>query len=108
MKSKETSQNEFDDLGNEFSTSKKWYHNSTITKFTILPAIILFPFLIFSQLYPDIWFLNDVHHFYFEIIAVIFDSLIAAYCLARYKITREKLFVFLIVLGDVPVNLAAS
>lgn len=95
LQSKEYIKNEFDDIGNEFKKTEKWYNNSTITKFTIFPAIILVPVLVFGEIYPHFLFLNDIHHFYFEIIAVIFDSLIVLYCFSRYAITKEKLIIFL-------------
>ncbi|MEK0320536.1 MAG: ATP-binding protein [Nitrosopumilus sp.] len=65
-----------------------------IFKFLIIPSIILSLLFVATKFIFD-WQANDVHHFYFEIIAVVFDALIAFYCINRAITSKEKLFVFL-------------
>ncbi len=82
-------------LFNPQTHDTKWYQNSVITKIIPLLVIPLTLVAYFSILYPDSFFLDGVNHFYFEIFAVIFDGIIAVYCISRYSVIHEKFFLFL-------------
>ena len=75
--------------------NQKWYKNSTITKFVLFPILPLTISGLLSVRYPDEFFLDGINHFYFEIIAVIFDSIIAIYCISRFRVTYDRFFLFL-------------
>ena len=56
-------------------------------KYTILPSIPLI-FIAILSLNLDLWQSSDVHHFYFEMVAVLLSSILAFYCMARaYSLT---------------------
>jgi len=74
----------------ETKKSKK----TRIYKFLIIPSIVLSLLFLVTKFVFD-WQANDVHHFYFKIIAVVFDSLIAFYCINRAYTSREKFFIFI-------------
>ena len=75
--------------------NKKWFQNEIITKYIFLPIIPLTALFIFANIYPNALMLDDVWHFNFEIFAVIFNGLIATYCLSRYRYTNQSFFLFL-------------
>jgi len=77
------------------TNDKKWYQNTTITKFILLPILPLTLFGFLSVPYPNDFFLDGINHFYFEIFAVIFDAIIATYCISRYRVTDDRFFLFL-------------
>jgi hypothetical protein len=43
---------------------------------------------------PYIWIASDVHHFYFEMVAVILSAIVAFYCITRAYTLREKFSLF--------------
>jgi signal transduction histidine kinase len=69
------------------------FANSTLITYTILPSILLSVVAAIS-VSPYIWITSDVHHFYFEIIAVILSAIVAFYCIARAYTLREKFSLF--------------
>ena len=69
------------------------FANSTLITYTIIPSILLSVVAAIS-LSPYIWITSDVHHFYFEIIAVILSAIVAFYCIARAYTLREKFSLF--------------
>ncbi len=57
-------------------------------KYTLLPSIPLI-FIAILSLNLDLWRGSDVHHFYFEMVAVLLSSILAFYCIARaYSLTE--------------------
>lgn len=44
---------------------------------------------------PKSWITSDVHHFYFEIIAVILSAVVALYCITRAYTLNEKFSLFI-------------
>ncbi|MDQ3837713.1 MAG: hypothetical protein M3297_00420, partial [Thermoproteota archaeon] len=64
-----------------------------LIKFTIIPSIIL-SFIAIISLNPDAWVTSDVHHFYFEMFAVVLSAIVAFYCLARAYTLKEKFSLF--------------
>jgi signal transduction histidine kinase len=64
-----------------------------LIKFTIIPSIIL-SFIAIISLNPNTWVTSDVHHFYFEMFAVVLSAIVAFYCLARAYTLKEKFSLF--------------
>jgi len=77
----------------ETETPSKFNKKPMITKYLILPSVILISLIVTAT--SNFWIIDDVHHFYLEILAFVLDSLIAFYCLLRFKALHEKLFFFL-------------
>jgi signal transduction histidine kinase len=69
------------------------FANNTLIVYTILPSIFLSVVAAIS-INPYIWITFDVHHFYFEIIAVILSVIVAIYCIARAYTLRDKFSLF--------------
>lgn len=63
-------------------------------KYTIFPSILLLAIAIIS-INPKVWITSDVHHFYFEIIAVILSAIVAFYCITRAYTLSEKFSLFI-------------
>lgn len=82
-------------LASSETANQKWYQNSTITKYILFPMIPLTIVGLWSVPYPNAFFLDGINHFYFEIFAVIFDGIIAIYCISRYRVTEDRFFLFL-------------
>jgi len=82
-------------LASSETAKQKWYQNSTITKYILFPMIPLTIVGFWSVPFPDSFFLDGINHFYFEIFAVIFDGIIAIYCISRYRVTEDRFFLFL-------------
>ena len=68
--------------------------NPTLIKYTIVPSIPLIIIAILST-NPNTWIASDVDHFYFEIIAVIFASIVAFYCITRAYTLNDKYTLFI-------------
>jgi signal transduction histidine kinase len=68
--------------------------NPTLIKYTIVPLIPLIIIAILST-NPNTWVASDVDHFYFEIIAVIFSSIVAFYCITRAYTLNDKYTLFI-------------
>ena len=68
--------------------------NQTLIKYTIVPSIPLIIIAILST-NPNTWIAADVDHFYFEIIAVIFASIVAFYCITRAYTLNDKYALFM-------------
>jgi signal transduction histidine kinase len=68
--------------------------NPTLIKYTIVPSIPLIIIAILST-NPNTWVASDVDHFYFEIIAVIFSSIVAFYCITRAYTLNDKYTLFI-------------
>ena len=68
--------------------------NQTLIKYTIVPSIPLIIIAILSN-NPHTWIASDVDHFYFEIIAVIFASIVAFYCITRAYTLNDKYALFI-------------
>ncbi|MBA4718206.1 MAG: hypothetical protein HRO68_03545 [Nitrosopumilus sp.] len=81
-------------LASSETANQKWYQNSTITKYILFPMIPLTIVGLWSVPYPNAFFLDGINHFYFEIFAVIFDGIIAIYCISRYRVQRIDSFYF--------------
>ena len=64
-----------------------------LIKFTIIPSIIL-SFIAIISVNPNVWVTSDVHHFYFEMFAVVLSAIVAFYCLARAYTLKEKFSLF--------------
>jgi signal transduction histidine kinase len=69
------------------------FANNTLIVYTILPSIFLSVVAAIS-VNPYIWITTDVHHFYFEIIAVILSAIVAFYSIARAYTLKEKFSLF--------------
>ena len=54
--------------------------NSYHMKYIIIPSVILSIIAILS-LDPKLWMTSDLHHFYFEIMAVVLSTVAAVYCI---------------------------
>jgi signal transduction histidine kinase len=63
--------------------------SATLVKYTLVPAI---PLAIIAALSADAgtWRVNDTHHFYFELIAVIFATIVAFYGILRARQTKDR------------------
>ena len=63
--------------------------SATLVKYTLVPAI---PLAIIAVLSADAgtWRTNDTHHFYFELIAVIFATIVAFYGILRARQTKDR------------------
>jgi signal transduction histidine kinase len=72
---------------------KENYLLSNITKFIILPSIILSLITIVS-LDPILWVSSEIHHFYIELIAVILGAALAFYYILRSKVLEDKFSLF--------------
>ncbi|HEU5120648.1 MAG TPA: MASE3 domain-containing protein [Candidatus Nitrosocosmicus sp.] len=72
---------------------KENYLLSNITKFIILPSIILSLITIVS-LDPTLWVSSEIHHFYIELIAVILGAALAFYYILRSKVLEDKFSLF--------------
>ena len=69
------------------SSSSFRFLNSVFLKYTLLPSIPL-TFIAILSFNLDLWRSADVHHFYFEMVAVLLSSILAFYCIARaYSLT---------------------
>ncbi|MFL6376048.1 MAG: ATP-binding protein [Nitrososphaeraceae archaeon] len=75
------------------SSSYDIFANSTLIRYTILPSIFLSVVAAIS-VDPYIWIASDVHHFYFEMVAVILSAIVAFYCITRAYTLREKFSLF--------------
>jgi signal transduction histidine kinase len=60
-----------------------------LVKYTLVPSIPLIVIAFFSA-DPDTWLVNDTHHFYFELIAVIFATIVAFYGILRARQTKDR------------------
>ncbi len=67
--------------------------NSYHIKYTIFPSLILIIITIIS-VNPENWVTSDVHHFYFEIIAVVLSAIVGFYCITRAYMLNEKFTLF--------------
>lgn len=67
--------------------------NSYHIKYTILPSLALLIIAIIS-VNPKNWVTSDVHHFYFEIIAVVLSAIVGFYCITRAYTLNEKFTLF--------------
>ena len=63
-------------------------------KYIIIPSVILSIIAILS-LDPKLWITSDVHHFYFEIMAVVLSTVVAVYCITRSYSLNEKFSLFI-------------
>lgn len=65
-----------------------------MVKFTVVPSI---PLVIISILSvnPNTWIATNVHHFYFEIIAVIMSSIVSFYCVTRAYALNDAFSLFI-------------
>lgn len=63
-------------------------------KYIIIPSVILSIIAILS-LDPKLWMTSDVHHFYFEIMAVVLSTVVAFYCITRSYSLNEKFSLFI-------------
>lgn len=68
--------------------------NSYHVKYIIIPSVILSIIAILS-LNPKLWMTSDVHHFYFEIMAVVLSTVVAVYCITRSYSLNEKFSLFI-------------
>jgi len=68
--------------------------NSYHVKYIIVPSVILSIIAILS-LDPKLWVTSDVHHFYFEIMAVVLSTVVAVYCITRSYSLNEKFSLFI-------------
>ena len=68
--------------------------NSYHMKYIIIPSVILSIIAIIS-LDPKLWMTSDVHHFYFEIMAVVLSTVVAFYCITRSYSLNEKFSLFI-------------
>jgi signal transduction histidine kinase len=68
--------------------------NSYHMKYIIVPSAILSIIAILS-LDPKLWMTSDVHHFYFEIMAVVLSTVVAFYCITRSYSLNEKFSLFI-------------
>ncbi|MDQ5868834.1 MAG: hypothetical protein M3530_03800 [Thermoproteota archaeon] len=68
--------------------------NSYHVKYIIVPSVILSIIAILS-LDPTLWMTSDVHHFYFEIMAVVLSTVVAFYCITRSYSLNEKFSLFI-------------
>ena len=67
--------------------------NNTLIGYTILPSIFL-SFIAVISINPNTWITSDIHHFYFEMIAVILSAIVAFYCITRAHTLKEKFSLF--------------
>jgi signal transduction histidine kinase len=67
--------------------------NSYHIKYTIFPSLALIIIAIIS-VNPKNWVTSDVHHFYFEIIAVVLSAIVGFYCITRAYTLNEKFTLF--------------
>ena len=67
--------------------------NSYHIKYTIFPSLVLIIITIIS-VNPQNWVSSDVHHFYFEIIAVVLSAIVGFYCITRAYMLNEKFTLF--------------
>src|SRR5215216_3597772 len=67
--------------------------NNTLIGYTILPSIFL-SFIAVISINPNTWITSDIHHFYFEMVAVILSAIVAFYCITRAYTLREKFSLF--------------
>jgi signal transduction histidine kinase len=67
--------------------------NSYHIKYTIFPSLALLIIAIIS-VNPKNWVTSDVHHFYFEIIAVVLSAIVGFYCITRAYTLNEKFTLF--------------
>ena len=67
--------------------------NSYHIKYTIFPSLALLIIAIIS-VDPKNWVTSDVHHFYFEIIAVVLSAIVGFYCITRAYTLNEKFTLF--------------
>jgi signal transduction histidine kinase len=67
--------------------------NNTLIGYTILPSIFL-SFIAVISINPNTWITSDIHHFYFEMIAVILSAIVAFYCITRAYTLKEKFSLF--------------
>jgi signal transduction histidine kinase len=72
-------------------TSTLW---PALIKYTLIPSIPLSIIAILST-NPDIWRTANIHHFYFEMIAVILAAIVAFYCISRAKTLNDKFSLFI-------------
>ena len=63
-------------------------------KYIIIPSVILSIIAVLS-LNPKLWMTSDVHHFYFEIMAVVLSTVVAFYCITRSYSLNEKFSLFI-------------
>lgn len=63
-------------------------------KYIIIPSVILSIIAVLS-LDPKLWMTSDVHHFYFEIMAVVLSTVVAFYCITRSYSLNEKFSLFI-------------
>ena len=68
--------------------------NSYHMKYIIIPSVILSIIAVLS-LDPKLWMTSDVHHFYFEIMAVVLSTVVAFYCITRSYSLNEKFSLFI-------------
>jgi signal transduction histidine kinase len=70
------------------------YKPPFLVKFTVVPSI---PLVIISILSanPNTWIATNVHHFYFEIIAVIMSSIVSFYCVTRAYALNDAFSLFI-------------
>ena len=74
-------------LPSSSSSSSLRFLNSVFLKYTLLPSIPLTLIAILS-FNLNLWRGSDVHHFYFEMVAVLLSSILAIYCITRaYSLT---------------------
>ena len=66
---------------------------SNVTKFIVLPSIIL-SFITLVSLDPTLWVSSEIHHFYIELIAVILGAALAFYYILRSKVLDDKFSLF--------------
>jgi signal transduction histidine kinase len=64
-----------------------------LIKYTVIPSIFL-SFIAIIAVNPNVWVTSDVHHFYFEMFAVVLSAIVAFYCLARAYTMKEKFSLF--------------
>jgi hypothetical protein len=68
-------------------SSSLLFLNSVFLKYALLPSIPL-TFIAILSFNLDLWRGSDVHHFYFEMVAVLLSSVLAIYCITRaYSLT---------------------
>jgi signal transduction histidine kinase len=68
--------------------------NSVHVKYTIVPSLFL-SFIAFISINSNAWIVSDVHHFYFEMFAVVLSTIVAFYCIARANSLQEKFSLFI-------------
>ena len=66
----------------------------TLIKYTLVPSILLCIIAIIS-LDSNTWVASEIHHFYIELIAVIFAAILAFYYMSRAHTLNDKFSLFI-------------